>query len=366
MPRPIRAVVDLAAARHNLAVLRAAAPSAKVMAVLKADAYGLGLANVLPAVAGADGIAVLDVAAAAQVRASGFGGAVLLLNGAWSAADLRDAAELDAAVVVHDPTHLALLDATALARPVSVWLELDSGMRRLGLAPPAFRDAYASLSGHPRVREIVAMTHFAGADTGDAIDAQRGLFASATAGWPVARSLCNSAAVFDVPAAHADWVRPGIALYGASPFADRTAASLGLRPAMTLLARIVATRDLSPGDAVGYGGTFVAPAPMRAGTVACGYADGYPRLAGTGTPVAIDGVRTRVLGRVSMDLIVVDLTGFDADAVGVGAEVELWGPQVPVDEVARHAGTIGYELLAGRAARVPVEVVDRGTGGPAS
>ncbi|MCU0869039.1 MAG: alanine racemase [Burkholderiales bacterium] len=356
MPRPVEAVVDLAAARHNLAVVRRAAPGAKVMAVMKADAYGHGLARLLPALATADGIAVLDLDAVHTVRAAGFGGTVLLLQGVWTADDLRAASALGASIVVHDPRHLELLARVPPVRPIDVWIKLNSGMNRLGFRPAAFRDACATLAAHPQVARRVAITHFASAETGEHVDAQCALFDAAVAGLALERSLANSAAVFAHPRTHADWVRPGIALYGATPFDDRSAAALGLRPVMTLRAEIFGTQTLAAGERVGYGGTFVAPHPMRIGIVACGYADGYPRHAPTGAPVAVAGRASRTLGRVSMDMLMVDLDGHDTASVGTA--VELWGAAVPVDAVAAHAGTVGYELLTARAPRVPVRVVD--------
>ncbi len=354
MPRPLRAHVDLAAIAANLAVLRAHAGGARLMAVAKADAYGHGLMRCLPALAAADGLALLEIEQALRVREAGFAGTVLLLEGAFDDAELALCAERALAVVVHDARQLERLERARLPRPVHAWLKLNSGMNRLGFRPDAFVSARSALEGHPNVASLVLMTHFAAAETPGGVAAPLAEFERACAGSRAPRSCANSAALLRHPATRVQWVRPGIAVYGATPFDDRDAASLGLRPAMTLASEVIAVQELRPGEAVGYGGGFVADRPMRAGIVACGYADGYPRHAPTGTPVVVAGTPTRTLGRVSMDMLAVDLTGLP-DA-GVGTAVELWGRAQPVDAVARAAGTVGYELLCALAPRVPVSV----------
>lgn len=352
MSRPIRATIDLAAFAGNLAVARRHAGAARILAVLKANAYGHGLDRVLPAVRAVDGIAVLELEAAARVRDRGYRGTVVLLEGCFDAGEWSEALRLGVTPVVHAAEQLdALLDCRA-DRAIDVWLKLNSGMNRLGFRLAAFKEARRRLEASSGVGGITSMTHFANADDGRGVAEQMALVAAAGAGpW----SLANSAALLRYPESRAAWVRPGIMLYGASPFVDQGAVALGLRPVMTLASQVIAVQSVAAGESVGYGWTFMADRPMRVGIVACGYADGYPRLTPTGTPVAVAGVRTRTLGRVSMDMLYVDLTA--VPAAGVGAPVELWGPTIPVDEVARSMGTVGYELLCALAPRVPVRVV---------
>ena len=353
MTRPTVARIDLDALVHNLAVARRHAGTARVLAVGKADAYGHGLARVWPAWKGAAGIAVLELDAAVRLREQGFGGRVVLLEGFFEAGELGVIDRFDLIPVLHDQRQIAMLSGFRPRRPLPVLLKLNSGMNRLGFRPAAFRAVLEQLAADARIGEITLMTHFAGADDGRGVDDQLELFQTvATAGLPV--SMANSAALLRRPDAHGDWVRPGIMLFGASPFADTSAAALGLLPVMTLRSRIIGEQMLAAGDAVGYGAVFVADRPMRVGVVACGYADGYPRHAATGTPILVDGVVTRTLGRVSMDMLCVDL-GPVAGA-GVGSDVVLWGRGLPVDDVAAAAGTIGYELLCALAPRVRVEL----------
>ncbi len=355
MPRPLRAHVDLAAMAVNLAELRRHGGTARLMAVAKADAYGHGLQRCLPALRGADGVAVVEIHQAVCLREARFPGTVLLLEGAFDAVELALCARHDLAVVVHEAGQLEQLRRARLSRPLQVWLKMNSGMNRLGFPHDAFVEARAALDGAGNVASLVLMTHFASADQADGVAEALSRFERACSGATLPRSCANSAALLRHPAARGDWVRPGIALYGASPFEDGDgAAGLGLQPVMSLHSEVIAVQDLARGDAVGYGGTFVAERPMRAGIVACGYADGYPRHAPTGTPVVVAGTVTRTLGRVSMDLLTVDLTTLPG--AGVGAPVQLWGPDLPVDTVARAAGTVGYELLCAIAPRVPVSV----------
>lgn len=352
MPRPIRATIDFAAFAHNLAVARRHAGAARILAVLKANAYGHGLDRVLPAARAADGIAVLELEAAVRLRDQGYAGTVVLLEGCFHADDLREALRVRVTPVVHTLEQLEVFLDRRGEHPADVWLKLNSGMNRLGLRLAEFREARRRLEASSRVGTVVPMTHFANADDGRGIAEQMALVQAAGAGpW----SLANSAALVRYPESRAAWVRPGILLYGATPFADQSAAALGLQPVMTLGSEVIAVQSLGPGESVGYGWTFTADRPMRIGIVACGYADGYPRLAPTGTPVAVAGTRTRTLGRVSMDMLYVDLTA--VPAAGVGAYVELWGATIPVDEVAAAVGTVGYELLCALAPRVPVRVL---------
>ena len=359
MPRPISATIRIAALQRNLAVLhrctrRADGSGPRLWAVVKAAAYGHGLAAAQVGFARADGLALLDFDDALRLRAAGWTRPILMLEGAFEPADVATAREHGLDLTVHSAPQLAWLEARPGA-PVDVHLKLNSGMNRLGFAADRFRAAHDRLAASPGVRSVTLMTHFATADDARGVDWQLERFAAVTDGLPGPRSLANSAASLAHPSTHADWVRPGIALYGATPFADRSAAELGLAAAMSLESRIIAVQALAAGDVVGYGASFVAPGPMRVGIVACGYADGYPRHAPTGTPVMVDGIRTRTLGRVSMDMLAVDLTPLPA--AREGSVVELWGERLPIDEVAAAAGTIGYELMCALAPRVPVQVL---------
>lgn len=352
MPRPISAWIDRDALVHNLTIARTRAGAARVWAVLKANAYGHGLARAAQALSAADGFAVLDLQEALRLRELYRDKPILLLEGFFEPADIALLAEHDIASVVHCTEQLRMLEVAQPRTPARVFLKMNSGMNRLGIAPGEYRAAHARLRGIGSVRSIGLMTHFADADGAAGISAQLERFHAHTAKLPGERSLANSATVLRYPEAAGDWVRPGIMLYGSSPFADQSAAELGLRPAMTLSSALLAVQSLRAGERVGYAGTFVADASMRIGVVACGYADGYPRHAPTGTPVLVAGVRTRVVGRVSMDMITVDLR--PVPAAQVGTPVTLWGDGLPADEVAAAAGTIAYELLCAVAPRVPM------------
>ena len=356
MPRPILARLDLDALEHNLHVARRAT-RARIMAVIKAAAYGHGLMRSANALRAADGFALLDVNEAVMLREAGFSQVLLLLEGCFTPDDMALAAQYDLACVIHNPQQLTLLDAYPRRNSLQVWLKVNSGMNRLGFAPHAVPAAMEKLKSHQAVGEITLMTHFAQADEiqtreTTSVAAQLDVFDTLAAPYRVARSLANSAALLRYPETHGDWVRPGIMLYGASPFAETNAQDLGLRPVMTLTSELISVRDLKAGEAVGYGALFRADSSMRVGVVACGYADGYPRHAPTGTPVLVEGQRTRTLGRVSMDMLCVDLSNIPTAAVG--SRVTLWGAGLPVDEVAQAAGTISYELLCALSARVPV------------
>lgn len=364
MPRPIQATIHTGALRHNLQRLRQAAPDAQMWAVVKANAYGHGIAHVWPGLRGADGFALLDLAEAQQLRALGWRGPILLLEGVFESRDLELCSRLRLWHTVHCDAQIDMLALHKTHEGHRVFLKVNSGMNRLGFDPARCRAAWTRLQALPQVDEISLMTHFANADGPLGIDAQVARFESATRDLPGERSLSNSAASLRHAPQHsavrADWVRGGIALYGSAPdHPEHTAQHWGLQPAMTLAAKVLAVQHLQPGDAVGYGAQFVAHAPMRVGVVACGYADGYPRLCPTGTPVLIEGVRSRTLGRVSMDMLAVDLT--PTPNADVGALVTLWGcaangSVLPIDEVAAAAGTLGYELMCALAARVPVVV----------
>ena len=364
MPRPIRAFIHTAALAHNLQRARHAADDVRVFAVVKADAYGHGIERVFAGLRGADGFALLDLAEAERIRALGWRGPVLLLVGCFEARDLEACSRLNLWHVIHREDQIDWLSRHKSAAPQRVFLKLNSGMNRLGFSPEAYRGAWQRLSGLAQVEDITVMTHFSDADGAPGVAAQRAAFDAASDGLPGERSLCNSAATLRFAAAdgavRADWVRAGIMSYGSSPDHPlHDSAHWQLQPAMSLRAELIATQQLAPGATVGYGSTFTADAAIRIGVVACGYADGYPRSARAGTPVLVDGVRCRLVGRVSMDMLTVDLT--PVPAAGVGSAVTLWGRDAQghvlgIDEVAHAAGTIGYELMCGLARRVPVSV----------
>jgi alanine racemase len=353
MPRPIQALIDQNALENNLHVARRTT-SARIMAVIKANGYGHGLLRVAEALAAADGFALLDIADAVRLREAGFRQTILLLEGFFSADDLELVAEYELTCAIHSTWQIELLDAYPKRGTLDVWLKVNSGMHRLGFAPADVAVAMASLRRHQAVRDILLMSHFANADESRGIAGQLSLFNEVASGYRVGRCIANSAALLRYPASHYDWVRPGIMLYGASPFADVTAQQLGLKPVMTLKSRIISTQDLNSGEEIGYGGVFRADRTMRIGIVACGYADGYPRHATTGTPLLVDGQPAQLLGRVSMDMLYVDLTALPQS--GAGSVVTLWGAGVPIESVAAAAGTISYELMCSLAARVPVVI----------
>ena len=363
MTRPIQATIHGAALRHNLARMRAAAPDAKVWGVVKANAYGHGIERVWEGLRGADGFALLDLQEAERVRSLGWRGPILLLEGVFEPRDLELCSRLNLWHTVHCDEQIAMLAAHKTQQPHRVFLKLNSGMNRLGFAAQRFRAAWTRLDGLPQVDEISLMTHFADADSAKGIAQQVRVFEEATRDLPGERTLSNSAATLRFggdAAVRGDWIRPGIAVYGSSPdYPQHDIAHWGLQPTMTLAARVIAVQQLAIGDTVGYGSSFTADAPLRIGVVACGYADGYPRHCSTGTPVLVDGVRTRLVGRVSMDMITVDLT--PVPQAGFGSLATLWGRAgngavLAMDEVARAGGTVAYELMCALAARVPVLV----------
>ena len=369
MPRPIEALVHPQALAHNLGRARAAAPDARIWAVVKANAYGHGIARVFEGLRGADGFALLDLAEAELLRSLDWRGPILLLEGAFEARDLELCSRLNLWHVVHCQQQVDWLAAHKTQQPHRVFLKMNSGMNRLGFTPAAFRSAWVRLNALPQVDEISLMTHFSDADGARGVDHQLTTFAAATHDLPGERSLSNSAAILRHginEAIRNDWVRAGIMSYGSAPdFPAHDIHHWGLQPTMTLRSRLIATQQLQPGDTVGYGSSYRAHETQRIGIVACGYADGYPRHAGTDTPVLVNGVRTGTVGRVSMDMLAVDLT--PVPQADVGSEVTLWGrgpaldgrPAVlAIDDVARAAGTIGYELMCAVAPRVPMRCLD--------
>ena len=353
MARPIQAHIDLSALENNLHVARRTT-SARIMSVIKADGYGHGLLHVAEALAATDGYALLDIRDAVRLREAGYRQTILLLEGFFGAAELPVIAEYDLTSVIHSAWQIDMLDAYPGNGKLDVWLKVNTGMNRLGFTPEQVSLAMEQLRRHRAVRDITLMTHFANADEARGVAGTLALFNDVAAAHRVARSMANSAALLRYPATHGDWVRPGIMLYGASPFVDVSTQQLGLKPAMTLSSRIIATQELRAGDEVGYGALFRAEHNMRIGIVACGYADGYPRSAQNGTPILVDGQRTQMLGRVSMDMLYVDLSALPQ--CDVGSRVVLWGEGLPIEEVACAAGTVSYELMCALTPRVPIKL----------
>lgn len=357
MPRPIYARIHNAALSNNLNVVRSLAPKARIWSVVKANAYGHGIARVYEGLRDTDGFALLDLNEAELLRELGWQGPILLLEGFFCAEDLGIIDRHRLSTVIHNEEQLRLFESARFTRPVDVLLKVNTGMNRLGFAHHAYRAAWQRLRALPQVASIAHMSHFSDADTERGIEHQVHAFEAATAGLPGEASLANSAAILWHPNARRDQVRPGIILYGASP--TGIAADINdfkLAPAMSLHSELIAIQDLDAGAVVGYGSGFVAAQKTRIGIVACGYADGYPRHArGWGeqrTPALVDGKLTRLAGRVSMDMLAVEL-GPEIDA-RVGSTVTLWGEGLPIDDVAASAGTIGYELMCALAPRVPV------------
>jgi len=343
---------------QNLAVLRAHHPQSRVIAMVKADAYGHGVAAIAPLLQGqVEALGVAFLAEALALRAQGASGPIAVLEGVFSADELALARQADLQLAVHSPEQVALLQAAPPGPSVAVWLKLNTGMNRLGFRPAEALLVWRQIKGLAVVARIHLMTHFSRADelASNQTELQWGRFTavrdalSLQQGEPLTTSVANSAAILAWPQTESDWMRPGIALYGSSPFADQTAESLGLQAVMTLRSRVIAVHALHAGDEVGYGATWVADAPTRIAVVAIGYGDGYPRHARNGTPVLINGLRCALVGRVSMDMITVDLGAVPAQP---GDEVVLWGEGLPADEVAQAAGTISYELFCRLTPRV--------------
>ena len=348
--RPARALIDLQALRHNYQLARDVS-GARALAVVKADGYGHGAVRCAQALAEqADGFAVACIEEALQLRDAGIGAPILLLEGFFEADELPLIEQHGLWCVVHSLWQLEAIERSAVTKPLQVWLKLDSGMHRVGLHPADYQEAYRRLLASGKVAKIVLMSHFARADelACPRNAEQLAVFEQARQGLAAEVSLRNSPAVLGWPELFpqqrpSDWVRPGIMLYGATPFEQAQATAARLQPVMTLESKIIAVRDLPAGEPVGYGARFVSERPTRVGVVAMGYADGYPRHAPTGTPVAVDGQLTRLIGRVSMDMLTVDLS--DLPGAGLGSRVELWGKQVLASDVAARAETIPYQLF---------------------
>jgi alanine racemase len=367
MSRPTSVLIDREAARRNLSAVRAMGGRARILAVVKADAYGHGMTAMAAAFSGADSLGVATLEEAACLREAGWKGGILLLEGVHQDADLAPAAQLACALVVHRDGQLAALEAWSGA-PFSCWLKIDTGMHRLGFLPGEAAAAHqrlmacAAVAGPP-----VLMTHLANAQQRGhpSVRTQARLFDEVTAGWPGERSIANSAALLSHPDLHRDWLRPGLALYGVNPFEGEESPPQGLTPVMQFASGIIAVRDIPEGGSIGYGGNFTCPVDMRVGIVAAGYGDGYPAGDLTGAPIRVAGIDTRVLGRTSMDMLAVDLTPIPA--AREGDPVELWGRGVSVASVARHAGSLPWALLCAarlRAARAELRAVEGGGAAP--
>lgn len=358
MARPILAQVNLSALRANLAKARAHVADAQLLAVVKANAYGHGLTRVLPALSEADGLALLELDAAVTLRERHYARRILLLEGFFDSQELPEIAARRVAVVVHHEEQIKMLEAAALSRPIEVFVKINTGMNRLGFRPAQAHAIVERLSHIPSVAVLRLLTHLARAEEEDGLRAQLDLFEEACTGLPYPRSLANSAGVIRYREVGGEYVRPGIMLYGSSPFPYDTAQMLGLAPVMTLKSRLIGIQDLRPNESVGYGGAYTAARAVRIGVVACGYADGYPRHAPNGTPVLVCGRKARTAGRVSMDMLTVDLT--EIPEADIGSPVVLWGEGLPVDDVAAAATTVGYQLLCAVAPRVPFVTTEIG------
>jgi alanine racemase len=352
MARPIQATFDLAALKHNLAVARRLAAGASTMAVIKANAYGHGLLRVAKALGEAEGFALLELDDAVRLREAGYRQRILLLEGCFTEGELPVAVHHKLTVMVHAREQLHMLQGMPAKDKLDVFLKFNTGMNRLGFPVAKAGEVIEQTKSLPCIARIVLTTHFADAEGPGGIQKQMREFDSCVARPNYERSLANSAALLRFPEARGNWVRPGLMLYGASPLHDISAEKLGLKPVMTLKSEVIAIQKLRPGDTVGYGGAFTADHDMRIGVIACGYADGYPRQAANGVSVLIEGTRVPIAGRVSMDMLCVDLT--HVPHARVGSAAVLWGEGLPIEEVAAHAGTVSYELMCALAARVPV------------
>ncbi|HTS23862.1 MAG TPA: alanine racemase [Casimicrobiaceae bacterium] len=359
MSRPIIAQVNLSALRANLASARERTPGAQLLAVVKANAYGHGLKRVLSALGEADGLALIELDAAIGLRERHYARRILLLEGFFEANELPEIAARRIGVVVHHVDQVRMLEAApALSRPIEVFVKINTGMNRLGFRPSEVHAIVDRLSQTPSVAVLRLMTHLARADEEDGLHEQLDAFEDACRGLPYPRSIANSAGTIRYREVGGEYVRPGIMLYGSSPFPYDTAEMLGLKPVMTLKSVLVGIQELKPNQSVGYGGMYTASRPHRIGVVACGYADGYPRHAPNGTPVLVCGRKARTAGRVSMDLMTVDLT--EVPEATIGSPVVLWGEGLPVDDVAAAASTVGYQLLCSISARVPFVTTEIG------
>lgn len=358
MSRPARVVINLAALRHNLTRVRELVPDCSIMAVVKADGYGHGLERVAHTLQETDSFGVACIEEAERLREAGVGQPVVLLEGPFAADELESIVRRRLEIVVHHDEQIRMLEKNLLPSPVRVWLKVDTGMHRLGFNPEEALKAWKRLRECDSVeRDIMLMSHLANAGNRNSsmVGEQLSCFDSVCKDMNGRRSMANSAGILHWNGSQYDYVRPGLMLYGVSPMDDDIGADHGLRPVMTLESRLISVKHLQQGDPVGYGATWSCPEAMTVGIVAAGYGDGFPRHAGSGTPVMVNGVRSQIVGHASMDMLCVDLRPLPE--ARVGEPVQLWGDQLPVEEVARHAGTIPYELLCDVQTRL--QVVER-------
>ncbi|MGW8248279.1 MAG: alanine racemase [Acidiferrobacterales bacterium] len=358
MSRPLRAVIHTQSLQHNLARVREFAPSSKVMAVIKADGYGHGIATVANALTEADALAVASIDEALLIKESAPDSPpICLLEGVFRIDELNEVFNSGLVLVIHNEEQVRYLESSKTDNPVPVWLKIDTGMNRLGIDVNSFQDLYQRLQSCEAVSQIGLMTHFACADDAQSPKtvSQLKKFEQAIEGTTAARSAANSAGIVQWPDSYYEWVRPGIMLYGSSPVLGQSADELGLKPVMSLESELVALHQVKKGDTVGYGATWIAERDTTIGVVACGYGDGYPRHARSGTPVLVNNQRQSLVGRVSMDMITVDVG--DQPRAKIGDPVVLWGAGLSVDEIAASADTISYELLCQVTRRVEREVV---------
>lgn len=347
------AYIDIAALRHNVKRVKAYAPSAAILAMTKSNAYGHGLVEISRYLQEVDGFGVACLAEAIKLRDAGINKPIVLMPGFSDVADLRAIAEYDLQFVLHEMYQLAILEQTKLSKPIQAWIKIDTGMHRLGFHPQTFTAIYPRLIKNANLLQpMCLMTHLADADDRckDTTTRQLQLFHEITKDLPGKKSVANSAGILAWPKTHFDWVRPGLMLYGVSPLVTTSASQLQLKPVMTLTSRLIAIHETEKGAAIGYGGAWICPEKMRVGVVAIGYGDGYPRHAKSGTPVLINGINCPLIGRVSMDMITVDLR--PNPTAQNGDEVILWGKGLPAETIASFADTIAYELLCNVSQRV--------------
>lgn len=355
--RPLKAFIHQASLRHNLGVVKSLTPQSKIMSVVKANGYGHGLIHAAHGLKESDGFAVLSLNEAIDLREHGFEQEILLLEGVFESYEISIAAKMNINLVVHNLHQLKMIDDAKLKYPIDVHFKINTGMNRLGFNPQDTKEILTSLQSKSYIKSITLMTHFATADEPKGVDWQLNIFNGIANQFNFSRSVANSASILNFKNTHLEWVRPGIMLYGASPIVGKKANIFQLKPAMQLKSKIIAIQHLSKGDSIGYGESFKAQNDMRIGVVACGYADGYPRHAPSGTPIYVAGKKTSTVGRVSMDMLYIDITNISE--ASISSEVELWGEHIPVDDVAEKSGTVGYELLCAISAskRVPIEVI---------
>jgi alanine racemase len=356
--RPLKATIDHRALLSNLSYIKKIANKSKIMSVLKANAYGHNLLNVAKTLKKSDGFAILSIEEAVKLRENGFRQTILLLEGFFEKDEVEIASKLGINTTIHNQRQIELINEVKPVIPINIHLKINTGMNRLGFLPDEIDYLLESLNTNPYIGNIVLMTHFSTADEKEGINKQLLKFNNIADNYNYLSSVANSAAIIRYPESRLDWVRPGIMLYGLSPFAEKTAHDLDLIPSMSLSSEIIAIQDIKKGDSVGYGSDFKAAKAMKIGVVACGYGDGYPRHAKKGTPVSIDGHLSSLTGRVSMDMLYVDLSKIPNSKIG--SKVELWGANISVDSVAQFSGTVGYELVCAISAsqRVPLKNIN--------